>query len=101
QQDRLLADTLKGVDTEMSNINKLTDAWKMGDSAAVERVVLADLKQDPIMYQRLLVDRNQKWMPKLEALFVRTGRAFVVVGAAHPVGPHGLLAILMAKGYNG
>ena len=28
QQDRLLADTLKGLDTEMSNVNKLADAWK-------------------------------------------------------------------------
>src|SRR5262245_19370590 len=38
QQDRLLADTLKGIDTEMTNINKLTEAWKTGDAATVERI---------------------------------------------------------------
>jgi uncharacterized protein YbaP (TraB family) len=51
------------------------------------------------MYQRLLVERNKDWMPKIEALFSRKGRAFVVVGAAHLVGPDGLLAQLKAKGY--
>jgi uncharacterized protein YbaP (TraB family) len=99
QQDRLLADTLKSIDTEMSSIARLTDAWKTGDTATIERIALADLKQDSLMYQRLLVDRNQNWMPKLEALFARSGRAFVVVGAAHLVGPDGLLAVLKSKGY--
>lgn len=99
QQDRLLADTLKELDTEMSNISKLADAWKTGDVPTVERIMLTDLKQDPLMYERLLVERNRNWMPKLEALFTRRGRAFVVVGAAHLVGPDGLLAMLKAKGY--
>jgi uncharacterized protein YbaP (TraB family) len=51
------------------------------------------------MYQRLLVDRNRAWLPKLDALFTRSGRAFVVVGAAHLVGPDGLLAMFRARGY--
>lgn len=99
QQDRLLADTLKGLDSEMGNVSTLADAWKAGDAPAVERIVLADLEQDPAMYQRLLVERNQNWMPKIEALFFRRGHAFVVVGAAHLVGPDGLLTLLKDKGY--
>jgi len=99
QQDRLLADTLKGLDTEMGNVNKLADAWKAGDAPTIEKIVLSDLRQDPAMYQRLLVERNQNWLPKLEALFARSGRAFVVVGAAHLVGPDGLVAMLRSKGY--
>jgi len=94
QQDRLLADTLKSIDTEMTSIGKLTEAWKAGDTATIERIVLNDLKQDAVMYQRLLVERNLNWMPKIEALFTRSGRTFVVVGAAHLVGPDGLLAML-------
>ena len=82
-----------------STLARLTDAWKTGDTGTVERIVLADLKQDGVMYQRLLVDRNQNWMPKLEALFARGSRSFVVVGAAHLVGPDGLLAMLKSKGY--
>jgi uncharacterized protein YbaP (TraB family) len=52
------------------------------------------------MYRRLLVERNQNWLPKLEALFARPGHAFVVVGAAHLVGPDGLLTMLRAKGHS-
>ena len=99
QQDRMLAETLKELDTEINNVNKLGDAWKAGDAPAVERLVLPDLQQDPAIYKRLLVDRNHNWLPKLEALFARRGHAFVVVGAAHLLGPDGLLALLKGKGY--
>ena len=99
QQDRLLAETLKELATETATVGKLGDAWKTGDVATVERIALADLKSDPLMYQRLLVERNRNWMPAIEALFARRGRALVVVGAAHLVGPDGLLTMLKAKGY--
>ena len=99
QQDRMLAQTLKELATETAAVGKLGDAWKGGDVAAVERIALADLKSEPLMYQRLLVERNKNWMPKIEALFARRGKALVVVGAAHLVGPDGLLAMLKAKGY--
>ncbi len=95
----MLAQTLKELDTEIASVGKLTAAWKSGDAPAVERIVLADLKSDPQMYQRLLVERNKNWLPKIEALFAGKGRAFVVVGAAHLVGPDGVLAMLKAKGY--
>jgi uncharacterized protein YbaP (TraB family) len=99
EQDRLLAETLKELDTQQTAVTALADAWKAGDVPTVERLVLQDLRSDPRVYQRMLVDRNRDWLPKLEALFARRGRAFVVVGAAHLVGPDGLLAMLRARGY--
>src|SRR3954471_15579733 len=99
QQDRFLAETLKGVDTEMASVSKLAASWKAGDVAGIERLVLDDVKSDPVVYDRLLVARNRAWLPKIEALFSRPKHAFVVVGAAHLVGPDGLVAMLKAKGY--
>ncbi len=99
QQDRFLAETLKGVSTETASVSKLAAYWKAGDVAGIERLVLADVKSDPVVYDRLLVARNRAWLPKIEALFARPRHAFVVVGAAHLVGPDGLLAMLKAKGY--
>ena len=99
EQDRMLAESLEDLDQERAGIFELTDAWKAGDAPAVERIVLDDLKDDPVMYQRLLVGRNRNWLPKLDALFARSGRTFVVVGAAHLLGPDGLLAMFRAKGY--
>src|SRR5262245_34642694 len=99
QQDHLLAETLKQLETEKASITKLLDAWKTGDAPTVEKIVLADVKNDPVLYQRLLVERNRNWLPKIDELFTRKGRALVVVGAAHLVGPDGLLAALKGKGY--
>src|SRR5262249_32774027 len=99
QQEHLLAESLKEAETEKATMKKLVEAWRAGDSAAVEKIVLADLKAEPVLYQRLLVERNRNWLPKIEALFARPRHALVVVGAAHLVGPDGLLAALRAKGY--
>jgi len=96
----LLSETLKELDTEQASMSKLIEAWRTGDAPAVEKIVLKDLQQEPQLYQRLLVERNKNWMPKLETLFTRRTRALVVVGAAHLVGPDGLLAMLKAKGFS-
>jgi uncharacterized protein YbaP (TraB family) len=99
QQERFLAETLKDLNKETASVNKLASAWKSGDVAGVERFVLQDLQSDPQVYQRLLVGRNRNWLPKIEALFSRPRPAIVVVGAAHLVGPDGLVSMLKAKGY--
>ena len=99
EQDRMLAESLEDLEQARANVFTLTGAWKAGDAAAVERIVLDDLKDDPVMYERLLVGRNRNWLPRIDALFTRNGRTFVVVGAAHLVGPDGLLAMFKAKGY--
>jgi hypothetical protein len=99
EQDRLLSEALKELDTQTAAVTELADAWKAGDVARVEKIVLQDLKSDARLYQRMLVERNRDWFPKLEASITRGARPFVVVGAAHLVGPDGLLTMLKAKGY--
>jgi uncharacterized protein YbaP (TraB family) len=97
-QDRLLAGSLKELETQTASLRVLADAWKSGDAATVERIVLQDLRAEPILYERLLVERNRAWLPRIDALFDRDRPSFVVVGAAHLVGPDGLLAMLRARG---
>jgi hypothetical protein len=99
QQDRLLAESLKDITVEKANMTKLMAAWKAGDAPGVEQIVLSEVKNDPLLYQRLLVERNKTWLPKIEALFARRGHALVVVGAAHLIGPDGVVAMLKSKGY--
>jgi hypothetical protein len=98
-QDRLLAQTLKELERTKAAFTAIADAWKAGDTATIEQLVLQDLKAEPQMYDRLLVERNRTWLPMIEALFSRPRPAFVVVGAAHLVGPDGLLRMLASRGY--
>ncbi len=98
-QDRMLAETLRELESTRSSFTRIADAWKAGDVPAIEQIVLQDLKSDPVMYERMLVERNRMWLPQIEALFARATPAFVVVGAAHLVGADGLLQMLKTRGY--
>src|SRR5262245_55334870 len=99
QQARLLVQTIDEIESETTNVVKLVDAWKTGDVVTLEKMAMADVDKDPLLYNRLLVERNRNWMPVIESLFNRPGRAFIVVGAAHLIGPDGLVQMLKAKGY--
>jgi len=102
QQDKMLSESLKELGTEQANVATLVNAWKAGDAETIEQLVLEDLKTDPVIYQRLLVDRNRNWLPKIDAMLgasASPGPVFVVVGAAHLVGPDGLIQMLKARGY--
>lgn len=99
EQQRMLETTIRELDTQMAAVTQLANAWRSGDVATIERIMLEEMKEEPRIYQRLLVDRNRNWIPAIEALFARSTPAFVVVGAAHLVGADGLLAMLRARGY--
>jgi uncharacterized protein YbaP (TraB family) len=98
-QDRMLSETLRELESTKTSFTQIADAWKAGDAAVIEQIILQDLKSDPAMYERMLVERNRMWLPQIEALVGRPKPAFVVVGAAHLVGADGLLQMLRAKGY--
>ena len=98
-QDGLVAATLDSAETELAQVQMIAAAWKSGDPAPIERLLLTDMKgADAKVYDTLLVGRNRRWMPKLEECFAEK-RCFVVVGAAHLVGPDGLVAMFRSRGY--
>ncbi len=58
-----------------------------------------DYRDLPSFYQRLVVDRNRNWIPKIERYLNGEETCFVVVGAGHMGGPEGVIALLKARGY--
>ncbi len=97
-QEALVAATFDSAETELAQIQRIAAAWKAGDPAPIERLLLSDMKGVDAVYQTLLVGRNRRWVPQIEDCFA-VQRCFVVVGAAHLVGPDGLVAMLRARGY--
>ncbi len=98
-QTEMLRSALDDLDTEANNIHTIAEAWKTGNLVTLERLLLAALLESPELYQRLLVDRNRSWVPPIEKCLTGKTSCFVVVGAAHLVGPHSLVAMLRDKGY--
>jgi uncharacterized protein YbaP (TraB family) len=93
-----LRKTLEDGDTELKEVREIAAAWRAGDAAGIERLLLKGIKDSPAFYQSLVVDRNRRWIPRIESC-ISSGSCFVVVGAAHMVGTEGLIAMLRQKGY--
>lgn len=98
-QTSMLKSALEDRETEADNLHTIAEAWKTGNLVTLERLLLATLLESPELYQRLLVDRNRSWVAPIEACVTRKTPCFVVVGAAHLVGPHSLVAMFREKGY--
>jgi uncharacterized protein YbaP (TraB family) len=84
------------------SMEELHDQWRNGDAAALESLLTVDFKtRYSSLYQRINVDRNQAWVPKLRALLDGGSKddALVVVGTMHLLGPDGLVSQLKSKGY--
>jgi uncharacterized protein YbaP (TraB family) len=98
-QEQMLRSSLMEIDTQGNELKGMIAAWKRGDTAALEKTVRSSFVAYPAAYASLIVERNRNWIPELEKCFSRPKPCFVVVGAAHMVGPDGLLALLRQKGY--
>jgi uncharacterized protein YbaP (TraB family) len=98
-QEAMLRDTLRSLDSEISQMKKVADIWRAGDVAGLEAIVLGPMMKEPALYDAMIVQRNRNWIPKIEECFGE-GQCFVVVGAAHLLGPDGLVAALKQKGYS-
>jgi len=98
-QEQMLRSELADMDTEQANLRSLLNAWQSGDAPGIEKMLLSSFDRNPAAYQSLITERNRNWMPQLEACLKRPSPCFVIVGAAHVVGPDGLLAMLQKRGY--
>lgn len=94
---RLSLDDLSEIETSME---QMISAWRSGDNATLETLFVDEMRTGhPALYQSLLVQRNNAWLPLIEAMFQEAGTEFVLVGAAHLVGEDGLLHLLENRGY--
>lgn len=98
-QEQMLRSTLSELDTQQNSVSAMINAWKTGDAAALEKMSLSSFDGYRGAYTSLIVERNNNWVPQIETCMARPQPCFVVVGAAHLVGPDGLLTLLKKKGY--
>jgi uncharacterized protein YbaP (TraB family) len=98
-QESLLLQTLSGGDLTETGVDGIVKAWAAGDIQALETILLQGMKEFPEVYQRLIVDRNRAWLPKIESFLSQNENYLVVVGAGHLAGKNGLIEMLKAKGY--
>ena len=100
QVDEMLIYTLADIERLPELMNSMKDAWRRGNLAQLKAVGITPFKNEfPDIYQALIVDRNNAWLPKIEAMVKSSEVEFVLVGALHLAGDNGLLSQLVARGY--
>ena len=99
-QEAMLKSVIADIDTEIANVKIIAQAWSRGDTATLEKLLLGALRESPALYERLLVERNRNWVAPVERCLQEKTPCFLVVGAAHLVGPQSLVALLREKGYS-
>ncbi|CAA0120930.1 Uncharacterised protein [BD1-7 clade bacterium] len=99
-ESRIILQTLQELEQLSDELNALTSAWRKGDLALLDQLVVKPMKDDyPRVYEQLLLTRNQQWLPLLERFLASDHVEFVLVGAAHLAGDEGLVEQLRKRGY--
>ncbi|MDO5505731.1 MAG: TraB/GumN family protein [Pseudoxanthomonas suwonensis] len=83
-------------------IAKLHGMWRAGDADGLWQQMAVPMRDAyPDLYARINVQRNDAWIPKLEALLADAGfrHTLVVVGALHLLGEDGVVDKLRGRGY--
>jgi uncharacterized protein YbaP (TraB family) len=98
EEDLFTKESLEDMDNMKEKFGEVITAWQTGNSAALEKLLNEMLEKAPSLFKRLLTDRNQSWIPKIEEFLKGGKNAVVIVGAGHLVGPEGVVELLKKKG---
>jgi uncharacterized protein YbaP (TraB family) len=100
EQAASLEQTLKDVPHARRDYDVLLKAWLDGDVRTLDREVVRPLQRSsPGLYQRVVAQRNARWVKAIEARMSGSGHTVIVVGMGHLVGRDGVPAQLRAAGY--
>ena len=79
-------------------VDEMVRAWQRGDTQWFTNELKSELGGDPQLYQSVLVARNRKWLPKIEALLKDDKNYLVIVGTGHLVGRGSVIDLLKKDG---
>lgn len=99
--DDFILYTLRDIKELASLFKYLKAAWRDGNMKKMAELAIEPMKKDyPTAYQTILVQRNQAWLPQIEALLKTDEIEMILVGALHLAGEEGVLSQLKNRGYN-
>ncbi|MBN1546413.1 MAG: TraB/GumN family protein [Syntrophaceae bacterium] len=99
EQESLVEQTLNDFDTMEAEMGEMLLSWTRGDVENLESLLLKSFDEYPGLYQKFLLRRNRNWLSQIEVFLSQKKTWFVVIGAAHLLGPDGLVNLLRKRGY--
>lgn len=93
----MVKQSLDEFDTAIADLNRLEAAWERGDVKEIDRLMRDDMP--PVLYRRLIKERNARFAKALIVRMQKPGVIFVAVGAGHLAGADSVQAELARQGY--
>lgn len=99
-QEKNLKAALDNFDVLDDGVDQMADMWKKGDEKALLELTNS-MAGDAEYNKAMLIDRNIGMADKIDGYLKSDKKAeyFIVVGAAHYLGEHGVIKLLEDKGY--
>ena len=97
-QAAYLLSSLQQAQALPKEVDDMVRAWQHGDTRWFTHEMESELGDDPRLYQSVLVARNRKWLPKIEALLGGDENYLVIVGTGHLVGRGSVIELLKKDG---
>ncbi len=91
--------TLTDLEVMIPEMEKMYRDWRSGNVEGMEQWLLEGFEEFPDVFNRMVIDRNRAWVPKIVELLEGDRNAMLVVGSMHLVGDEGLVALLRQEGY--
>jgi len=98
-QIAFLNQTLKDLETVNELAADLVKFWKAGNAKGLHELLYRSFKDYPDIHDRLLIQRNKKWVAEIEVLMRENKNVLFIVGAGHLVGPESVVDLLKKRGY--
>jgi uncharacterized protein YbaP (TraB family) len=98
-QRTLILQTLEQAADIENMLDDIVLSWKTGNLQGLETTINKSLQDFPGIRERLLTDRNRKWLGAIETYINSRGKYLVIVGVGHMSGEAGLINLLEAAGY--
>jgi uncharacterized protein YbaP (TraB family) len=98
QQADYLISSLEEAHDLPKDVGAMVHAWAAGDTQWFADQLKSEIGRDPVLYQSVLVARNRKWIPKIEALLNDDRNYLVIVGTGHLVGQGSVIDLLKKDG---
>lgn len=102
ENEHFLLSTIVSTHKLQTQMTKTVNAWLSGDAQTMHQNNTSYLSQYPEllpMYKKLNDERNITMTQKIEGYMGSNQTHFVVVGAAHLIGPNGIIRLLRNNGY--
>ena len=98
-QDDFLKQTLKDLELIGELAGDLVKNWKFGNADKLHELLHRSFKDYPNLNDRLLIQRNLKWVKEVEDAMRQNKNVLFVVGAGHLVGPESVVDLLRKNGH--